>query len=96
MGLSVFFAIATGLYFSHKMAGPIYRFKVELTRIEEGKRARPIILRKGDYWQEFVADFNRIVERYQTETVEQRPIDKSATSDPVTDDPVTEPAELAV
>jgi methyl-accepting chemotaxis protein len=64
-GLSVFFAVATGLYFSNKMAGPVYRFKAELNRIEEGKRFRKITLRKGDDFHDVAEALNRALERMQ-------------------------------
>ena len=64
-GLSVLFAVGTGLYFSHKMAGPVYRFKAELKRIEEGKRVREIVLRKGDDFQDVAESLNRALERLQ-------------------------------
>jgi methyl-accepting chemotaxis protein len=64
-GLSVFFAVATGLYFSNKMAGPIYRFKAELQRIEEGKSFRKIVLRKGDDFQDVAESLNGALERMQ-------------------------------
>jgi nitrogen fixation/metabolism regulation signal transduction histidine kinase len=64
-GLSVFFAVATGLYFSNKMAGPVYRFKAELKRIEEGKRFRKVTLRKGDDFHDVAEALNRALERVQ-------------------------------
>ena len=54
-GISALFAIVSGLYLSHVVAGPLYRFKVELKRIQDGKPPRPIRLRKGGEFHD-VAD----------------------------------------
>lgn len=64
--LSAFFAVAVGLYFSHKLAGPIYRFKIELQRIAEGQEARPIRLRKGDDFQDVADALNSALGRIQS------------------------------
>jgi hypothetical protein len=63
--LSVFFAIVVGLYFSHKLAGPIYRFKLELQRIADGRERRIIQLRKGDDFQDVAEVLNRALEHVQ-------------------------------
>jgi hypothetical protein len=49
--LSAFFAIVVGLYFSHKLAGPIYRFKLE---------------RKGDDFHDVADVLNRALEHLQS------------------------------
>jgi hypothetical protein len=58
-GLSAFFAIVVGLYFSHKLAGPLYRFKLELGRIAAGHDPRPLRLRQGDDFQDVAEELNR-------------------------------------
>jgi methyl-accepting chemotaxis protein len=63
--LSAFFAIVVGLYFSHKLAGPIYRFKLELQRIADGRGWRTIRLRKGDDFQDVADVLNRALEHVQ-------------------------------
>lgn len=81
IGLSSFFAIVVGLYFSHKLAGPIYRFKLELQRLADGQPTRTIRLRQGDDFQDVAQAMNRALERLQgdemallerLETAEQR------------------------
>jgi len=47
------------------MAGPVYRFKAELRRIEQGKRVREIVLRKGDDFQDVADSLNRALGRLQ-------------------------------
>ena len=64
--LSFFFAIVVGLYFSHKLAGPIYRFKLELQRIAEGRGWRTIRLRRGDDFQDVADVLNRALEHVQS------------------------------
>lgn len=63
--LSAFFALVVGLYFSHKLAGPIYRFKLELQRIADGRGWRTIRLRKGDDFQDVADVLNSALEHVQ-------------------------------
>ncbi len=54
--LVVFFGVAwtaaSALYFSHKIAGPIYNIKTKLKSHLEGMPTEKIVLRKGDYFTE--------------------------------------------
>lgn len=64
--LSVLFAVAVGLYFSHKLAGPLYRFKLELRRVADGQAARTVRLRKGDDdFEDIAAALNGALDRIQ-------------------------------
>lgn len=54
--LSVLFAVTVGLYFSHRLAGPLYRFKLELRRLADGRETRKVYLRKGDDDFQDIAD----------------------------------------
>ena len=56
------FALLTGLLMTHRMAGPIYKFKQELLRIEAGHAPRPIHLRKGDEFQDVADALTRALE----------------------------------
>ena len=56
------FALLTGLFMTHRMAGPIYKFKAELERIEAGHAPRPIHLRKGDEFQDVAEALTRALE----------------------------------
>lgn len=58
IGMSFIFASAVGLHFSHKLAGPIYRFKAELLRLVNGAEFRPIVLRDGDDFQDMADVLN--------------------------------------
>jgi len=59
LALSALFATSVGLHFTHKLAGPLYRFKSEFERLAEGKSIRPIVLRAGDDFQDCAAAMNR-------------------------------------
>ena len=61
-GLSVLFATAVGLVWTHKMGGPVYRFKAELERIRDGQPIRKITLRRGDEFQDVAAALNATLE----------------------------------
>jgi methyl-accepting chemotaxis protein len=56
------FALLTGLLLTHRMAGPIYKFKQELERIEAGHAPRPIVLRKRDEFHDVAAALTRALE----------------------------------
>jgi methyl-accepting chemotaxis protein len=47
---------------SHKVAGPLYRFKVVLEALKEGEISAPISIRKGDYLHEEADLINQVLE----------------------------------
>jgi methyl-accepting chemotaxis protein len=47
---------------SHKVAGPLYRFKVVLEALKEGEISPPIHIRKGDYLQQEAELINQVLE----------------------------------
>ncbi len=49
---------------THRLAGPMYRFHKTVKSLAAGESVKPIKLRKGDFWQEFAADFNLMLERF--------------------------------
>ena len=55
------------LTFSHRFAGPMYRFHRTIQNLNAGEQFRPIRLRKGDFWTDFADDFNTMVERLKSE-----------------------------
>jgi methyl-accepting chemotaxis protein len=61
-GLGGLFAMLTGLMMTHRMAGPIYSFKRELQRIEQGLPPRRIGVRKGDEFKEVADALNGALE----------------------------------
>lgn len=50
------------LFFSHKMAGPLYRIKLTLETYVLRKSTAPIRLRKGDFFQDLAHLINRALE----------------------------------
>ena len=59
--------------FSHRFAGPMYRFHATVRRLAAGETVEPIRLRKGDFWLEFADDFNAMVERWTSERDRELP-----------------------
>jgi methyl-accepting chemotaxis protein len=55
---NIFVIIILGLYFSHQIAGPVYRLEYEIERIGKGDLSREIKLRKGDFLKEIAASLN--------------------------------------
>jgi sensor histidine kinase YesM len=67
--------------FSHKLVGPLVRFRRTMQAIAEGQSVRPIKLRDGDYPTELRDDFNKMLEELQKRGL---PVIKPA--DPATDE----------
>lgn len=65
-GLGGLFALLTGLLMTHRMAGPIHKFKNELQRIEAGQAPRPIRLRQGDEFVDMAEALNGALEALWT------------------------------
>lgn len=63
-----------GIYFTHKVVGPIYKMKLLLRQVGEGKLNFQGKLRKGDELQDFFEVFATMVER-----LKQRQADEVAT-----------------
>ena len=62
-----------GIYFTHKVAGPIYKMKMLLRQVGEGKLVFRGGLRKGDELQSFFEAFQTMVEKIrerQTKEIE--------------------------
>jgi uncharacterized membrane protein len=53
------------IHFSHKLVGPLVRFRKTVQEIADGQPVRPIKLREGDYLIEFRDDFNKMLEELQ-------------------------------
>ncbi|MGA2089911.1 MAG: hypothetical protein ABSH12_00425 [Endomicrobiales bacterium] len=57
--INVVMSLMTSLYFSHHMAGPLYRVKKALQEKIEGKEVHPINLRKHDLFVELAELTNK-------------------------------------
>lgn len=47
-----------GIRFSHRLAGPIFRLKKELRRINDGEKIEEVNLRDADFFTEMADEFN--------------------------------------
>jgi sensor histidine kinase YesM len=52
-----------GVFFLHRVAGPVYRFRMTFLKINDGEVPHTIHLREGDYFTETAAEINRMIER---------------------------------
>ncbi len=50
---------------SNRFAGPIVRMRRAMRALARGEHVEPIQFRDGDFWREFAADFNAVVEQLQ-------------------------------
>lgn len=63
LGLLVILIGLYGIYFTHKVAGPIYKMKRLLRQVGEGRLTIDGRLRKGDELHHFFEEFQTMVER---------------------------------
>jgi nitrogen fixation/metabolism regulation signal transduction histidine kinase len=65
--------------FSHRLVGPLVRFRKTMQAIANGEAVRPIKLREGDYLEDLRDDFNKMLEYLQKEGVPiMRPADPAS------------------
>ena len=67
--------------FSHKLVGPLVRFRKTMQDVADGEPVRPIKLREGDYLIEMRDDFNHMLEELQ-----KRGANVLKPADPATED----------
>lgn len=56
-------SVLAGIYYSHRLAGPIYRIRRTLRDALEGKAPEPIVLRKSDEFKELAEDINHLLQK---------------------------------
>lgn len=56
-----------GVFFLHRVAGPVYRFRQTFLRLNDGEIPNPVNLREGDFFGETAAEINRLLKRLQFE-----------------------------
>jgi len=49
-----------GMFYSHKIAGPLYNMNIQLNRLAKGEKLHQLRFRKGDYFKELAISFNRV------------------------------------
>lgn len=58
LALGCILSMAAGVFYSHRLAGPIYHIRKTLREAREGKTPGPIVLRKNDEFKELAEDIN--------------------------------------
>lgn len=62
--IAVSFLMFSGVFISHKVAGPLYRLTKHLDSIaEEEKEFSKVDFRKGDFFPEIAESFNKVVDK---------------------------------
>ena len=61
LGIGIAISILAGVFYSHRLAGPIYRIRRTLGEAYEGKSVKPIVLRQNDEFKELADDLNRLL-----------------------------------
>ena len=56
-----------GVFFLHRVAGPVYRFRQTFLRLNDGEIPHSIKLREGDFFGETASEINRMIRRLQFE-----------------------------
>ena len=58
---------AYGVVFLHRVAGPVYRFRQTLLKVNRGEMPNDIKLREGDFFHDMAHDINIILRRLRAE-----------------------------
>lgn len=56
-----------GVIFLHRVAGPVYRFRQTLLKVNRGEMPNDIKLREGDFFHDMAHDINVILKRLRAE-----------------------------
>ena len=59
--------VVFGIFFLHRVAGPVYKFQRTFLRLNDGEIPGPVRLREGDFFSETASEINRIIKRTQFE-----------------------------
>ncbi len=63
----IVFVVLISAILSHKMAGPVYRFEQTCKAIAKGDFSQRVHLRKGDQLMELQDEFNKMMDRLESE-----------------------------
>ena len=58
---------AYGVVFLHRVAGPVYRFRQTLLKVNRGEMPKELKLREGDFFHDMAQDINIILRRTRAE-----------------------------
>ena len=59
----IFLISVLSIFWSHRIAGPLYRMRIILKDICEGKKVKEVRFRKSDEFKELAEDLNKLVEK---------------------------------
>jgi len=65
--LTAFAIVIISVFLTHKIAGPIFVFQRAIKQMSEGQEVRTIRLRKHDKLNDFAADLNKLIDRFNSE-----------------------------
>jgi methyl-accepting chemotaxis protein len=54
-----------GIFYSHKIAGPVYRMDVEISKVLAGEKGIRIKLRRNDKLRSLAEKINRLIEKFE-------------------------------
>lgn len=75
--INMFLIAMFGVFFLHRLAGPVYRFHGILRRISRGEIPEDVHLREGDFFTDTAEDLNKVLQllrdlKLQTKAVHQK------------------------
>jgi len=78
---------------SNRFAGPLLRLRRSMRALARGEQVEPIRFRDNDFWQEFAAEFNAVVDRFQHRTIAPPPVSDAADAEQAESEPALAGAE---
>lgn len=60
------FAFTVGVYYLHRIAGPIFRIERTIREMAEGKKVECLRLRKKDFFKSLAEAVNKLIEKQQS------------------------------
>ncbi len=63
-----------GIFFLHRVAGPVYRFRRVFMRLNNGEIPHLIRLREGDFFSETATEINQLIDKIRTDTEKSKKI----------------------
>lgn len=100
MRVSLVFLLATvvftvlGVFFLHRVAGPVHRFRMILNRLASGEIPSDIRLRQNDYFSEVATEFNGVFKSLRQKKMLAKEI--SGSLDKITPDSLDEEGKRAI
>ena len=67
-----------GVFFLHRVAGPVYRFRQVFLRLNDGEIPGSITLREGDFFTETAVEINRLMKRLEFDRQKAKQVHEKA------------------